>query len=136
VREREVEQQAGFLLAGKLVTDIPKTKPPDERDSDMIRAIIQGLMQEVRRDSLPEESEVWRGRQPNNAMAEFDPDELRLRCERCVVVVVRIEPSGWTAACCTMCWATSASGSASRELARKFNEVGTKAGTGKADYLE
>ena len=90
-RNKAVEQAGGFVLAGQLVTDIPKRTKPKRRDSELIASIIQRLVDAARLDPDLQEAGVWRGgRKPDDGLAPPFPAAAMIdRMRRCVVVVVR-----------------------------------------------
>jgi hypothetical protein len=53
-RRRQVELEAGFILAGQLIVDIPKQARMKCRQQRKITAIIQQLTDAARSGSLPE----------------------------------------------------------------------------------
>jgi hypothetical protein len=94
-RDKFAEEQCGFLLAGRLVTDIPKdTKEPSNEDQKLIGKIIQALLEEVRNDPHLQEVGIWRGGvKPDHRISPPFPDDLMIaRMKRCIVVGVRVDP--------------------------------------------
>lgn len=93
-RDRAAEKAGGFTLAGKLVTDIPRTKSPGEGDRQLISEIVEELTRRAKRDPDMEEANIWRGGgKPPDALEPPFPDAaMRERVKRCAVVVVRIDP--------------------------------------------
>ena len=82
------------VLAGKLVTDIPKNKKPNKRDTELVQHILDHILQSVRENPLIREVGIWRPEnQPQcSDHVSYDPEEVRRKAERCVVVVVRVDP--------------------------------------------
>jgi hypothetical protein len=89
-REKAVEKAGGFLLAGRLVTDLPKHEPPSESD---LRDVIELLIDGARRDPDMQEASLWLGGgKPADALASPFPEAAMLaRVKRCAVVVLRID---------------------------------------------
>jgi hypothetical protein len=84
---------AGFLLAGKLVTDIPKSRAPNEVDIEEIAAVVQRLIDTTRDWPDAVETGVWRdGSKPADGLSPpFPDDALNERVRRCVVVNIYID---------------------------------------------
>jgi hypothetical protein len=77
-RRRHVEQEAGFILAGQLIVDIPKGTKPKGRHKRMIAKIVQQLTAEAQSGHMPVDALVfgWRGGlKPPNAVDTHD-DEM------------------------------------------------------------
>ena len=93
-RDRVAEKAGGFTLAGKLVTDIPKTREPTESETSEITELINTLVQEAKRDPDMHEVGAWRsGAKPPDGLSPPFPDAaMRQRVERCAVIAVRIDP--------------------------------------------
>jgi hypothetical protein len=93
-RRRDIEQAYGFVLAGVLVTDIPKGRKPSEDDSGLISLITRSLVDEARLDPNLQEVGVWRGGvKPADGLSPPFPDALmQARMQRCNVIEVRVDP--------------------------------------------
>jgi hypothetical protein len=93
-RDKTTEEAYGFLLAGKLVTDIPKHKQPSEDDQQLIAELIQWLAQTAQRDPDLDEAGVWRDgvKPPDGLSPPFPDDAIQARVDRCLVVGVRVDP--------------------------------------------
>jgi len=91
-RDKAAEKAGGFILAGRLVTDIPKRERPSESDQRMISEIVECLTREAKRDPDMSEASIWRGGvKPANATPISDAAVIA-RMRRCAVVVVRVDP--------------------------------------------
>jgi hypothetical protein len=92
-REKWVEEANDFLLAGKLLTDIPHDAEPSEHDKTLITEFIQGLTSLVAREPDLEEAGAWRnGVKPPDGFAPPYPDDaVNERLKRCIVVGVRVD---------------------------------------------
>ena len=92
-RDKATEETCGFLLAGKLVTDIPKHNEPSERDQQLIGEIIQALTREAQRDPDLQQAGIWRGVKPPDGVGPAVPESAIIaRAKRCIVVGVRVDP--------------------------------------------
>ena len=92
-RERGVEEANGFLLAGKLLTDIPHGTEPSESDMQLITEIVRWLTDTVARAPDLQEAGAWRGEgKPSGGLSpRFPDDAVNERLERCIVVGVRVD---------------------------------------------
>jgi hypothetical protein len=92
-RDSIAEQEGGFLLAGVLLTDIPKGKI-EEADQRFIAFIIERLGQAFRAGSSIMSAGIWRtGEIPADAAnAPYPSDLISDRCEKCVSIIVRVQP--------------------------------------------
>ena len=94
-RRRDVELEAGFILAGQLVVDIPRTTKPKRRDQRMVYAIVQKLTAAASAGEMPADAIVygWRdGRRPDNADATLSNDALMQRwADSRIVIALRVE---------------------------------------------
>jgi hypothetical protein len=62
-RDEAAERADRFVLAGKLLTDIPNGETPSEDDNELIARIIHRLGEEAY-DAPTEEVGIWRGTRP------------------------------------------------------------------------
>lgn len=92
-REKWVEEANGFLLAGKILTDIPHGTEPSEDEKALITEFIQELTRLVARAPDLEEAGAWRnGVKPPDGFAPPYPDDaVNERLKRCIVVGVRVD---------------------------------------------
>jgi hypothetical protein len=62
-RRRSAELEAGFVLAGQLIVDLPKRRSLKPRHARQVGAIVQMLVAEARSRGLPEDGMVigWAG---------------------------------------------------------------------------
>ena len=64
-RNRTAEREGEFMLAGRLVTDIPKDDPEGfKRDEAFIKHMVGTLLDEVKHDPDLQEAGFWRIRTP------------------------------------------------------------------------
>ena len=76
-RQRDIEQEANFLLAGTLVVDIPQKKAKKPRNQQKVRAILRILMDMARAGTLPNGMFAgWQGKKPANSKAIIEDDAL------------------------------------------------------------
>jgi hypothetical protein len=94
VRDQAAEKVGGFILAGTLVTDIPKGKDPSKGESSEIAEVIERLMHELECDPEMPEASIWRGgvKPPDGLEPPFDGAAVLARVKRSAVVMVRIAP--------------------------------------------
>ena len=92
-RERGVEEANDFLLAGKLLTDIPHGAERSEDDIALISKLITELTALVAHEPDLEVAGVWRnGVKPPDGFAPPYPDDaVNERLKRCIVVGVRVD---------------------------------------------
>jgi hypothetical protein len=94
-RRRHVELEAGFILAGQLIVDIPKTKKPKERDRRMVMKIIQQLTAEAQSGRMPIDGLIfgWHGGvKPPNAVDTNDDAIMSAWADRSMIIGVRVDP--------------------------------------------
>lgn len=99
VRYPNLEQEAGFRLAGAIYTDIPWShtpQPPGATEREMMKIIVEQVMNPAPRDPSPVQAGVWRnGRKPDHGLdPPFPQDLLQTRAERCVVIPFQIDANG------------------------------------------
>jgi hypothetical protein len=72
LRRHDVELEAGFILAGQLVLDLPKTAEMSEQLSEMITAILEKITEMAQSGEIPDEAIVsgW----PNGHKPTVDTD--------------------------------------------------------------
>ncbi len=92
-RRRDIELEAGFILAGQLFVDIPKRAKLKGHHQRMLDSILKQLIRMAA--EMPDDAVIygWRdGCRPANADAITDNDELMAAWarDRCVVAV-RVE---------------------------------------------
>ena len=92
-RERGVEEANDFLLAGKLLTDIPHGAEPSEEDLQLIGEIIRELTDAFARAPDLNEAGAWRGegKPPGGLSPPYPDDAVNERLKRCIVVGVRVD---------------------------------------------
>jgi hypothetical protein len=88
------EREVGFLLAGLLITDLPKTTKPRGKDKKLIRRAIRQLTEVARENLDMSQAGIWRtGKRPADGMEPPFSDALMAeRIKRCVCIEVRIDP--------------------------------------------
>jgi len=96
-RRRHVELEAGFILAGQLIVDIPKpkgTKKLKRRHQRLIEGIIQQLTARARSGLMPDDALVWGwhgGARPPNAVDTSNDAIIAAWAKRSVVIGVRVD---------------------------------------------
>jgi len=89
-RNKSVEN-AGFRLAGKLVTNVPTWAERTKTDVEMVEAIIRSLVNATRDNPDIQEAGFWRGAVPWDALdPPFPVAQVLERMRRCVVLEVRV----------------------------------------------
>jgi hypothetical protein len=96
LRERAAEEAAAFILAGRLVTDIPKYNVPSESDQRLITDTLEGVMHLARGDPELEAACAWRSSElpPDALSATFPAAAGNERVKCCGVVAMRIDRNG------------------------------------------
>jgi hypothetical protein len=94
-RDKTAEETGGFMLAGKLLTDISKHTKPSAGDQQLISELVGHLTRAAERDPHMDRASIWRsGVKPSDALVEgpaFDA-AISVRLKRCIVVGVRVDP--------------------------------------------
>jgi hypothetical protein len=96
MRRRDIERENGFILAGQLIVDIPRSrKKPKRREQQMITEIVQLLSANAQSGQMPDDAVVYGwpgGCRPANAV-DVDNDALMASwAKERIVIVVRIDP--------------------------------------------
>ena len=97
-RNKTAEREGGFLLAGRLVTDIEKGDDDGlKRDKPLIDHIIGTIIDGVKGDPDLQWAGIWRD--PENRPADrytlpYPDGPMKARIDRCIMFEVRIEPGG------------------------------------------
>jgi len=95
VRRRDVELEGGYILAGQLIVDIPKTKKLKKRDEQEIHRIIERLTADVPR-MPPDEAAVvfgWRGGvRPPSAVDTTNDKIMGAWAQRSLTIGLRVDP--------------------------------------------
>ena len=98
-REKLVEDANDFLLAGKILTNIPHGKEPSENEKALITEFIQELTRLVARKPDLEEAGAWRnGVKPPDGFAPPYPDGEAHGGVRMLARQGKLQSSGRTAA--------------------------------------
>jgi hypothetical protein len=96
-RQRDIEQEANFLLAGILIVDILKKKAHKPRNQQQVSALMQALVDMARAGTLPDGmSAGWpEGQKPANSKAIIEDEELlKAWSKDLFCAVVRVEDTG------------------------------------------
>jgi hypothetical protein len=97
-RRRDVELEAGFILAGQLIVDIPKKGNMTKlkrRDQRMVNEIIQKLTDECRSGRMSADALIygWQGGvRPANAVDTSNEEIMTAWVKRSIVIGVRVDP--------------------------------------------
>jgi hypothetical protein len=93
-RRRDIELEAGFVLAGQLIIDIPKRPKPKRCHALLVERIVGELCARARERSLPDGLVIgWRdGPKPPNAVNVGDDAIMAAWAQRSVVVGVWVGP--------------------------------------------
>jgi hypothetical protein len=95
-RRRDIEHEAGLILAGHLIVDVPKSrKKPKQREQQMIVEIVQRLTAQAQSGQMPDDAIVYGwpgGCRPANAV-DVDNDALMASwAKERLVIGVRVDP--------------------------------------------
>jgi hypothetical protein len=93
-RLRHIEIEAGLILAGTLVVDLPKDREPKRKQKRMVNDIVQQLIMAARAGQLGDETFGWRdGRRPDNADAFVKSEEAKASWANTHLnIAVRVDP--------------------------------------------
>ena len=94
-RRSHIEREAGFILAGHLIVDIPKTKKLRGRDQRMINQFIQRLTTDAQSGSMPADALVFGSHgdvKPPKAVDTKNDAIMSAWAARSVSITVRIDP--------------------------------------------
>jgi hypothetical protein len=98
-RRRDIELEAGFVLAGSLIVDIPKRAKAAKlkrRHERMITNIVEQLIDMARSGQMPDDAIIFgwpRGIRPTNADDIVDNDKLMAAWAReRIQIAIRIDP--------------------------------------------
>jgi hypothetical protein len=92
-RRADIEREAGFVLAGQLVTDIPVGSKIRKADRRLIAQLIRQLVKLKRNDPWLHETGLWprhSSKPPDGLSPPFDDELMRARCRRCIVIAIRV----------------------------------------------
>jgi hypothetical protein len=89
-----IEREAGFILAGQLIVDLPKGAKPNKRNTRLVEKIIDHLLESAESWTLGSGVTVgWRDDQkPENAVREDDDAALTAWASTRLVIGVRVDP--------------------------------------------
>jgi hypothetical protein len=95
-RRHDIELEAGFILAGRLIIDLPKQLKLKRRQQRMLTDIIQQLTHRAQSGQMPDDAIVlgWRdGYRPPNADDNISNDELMASWAKDrLTIAVRVDP--------------------------------------------
>jgi len=94
-RRRNIELEAGFVLAGQLVVDIRKGEKLKPRHEQLIGSIIQYLCQWAQSGEMPEDAIIYgwpNGKRPPDADQTIDDDALMAAWAKDrMIIAVRVD---------------------------------------------
>jgi hypothetical protein len=97
-RRRDIELEAGFILAGQLIVDLPNEGEVTQHEQEMVSAIVQQLTAAAQSGELSDANDLvvgWRspdGCPPENA-ADIDDDALMSSWAKDrLAITVRVDP--------------------------------------------
>jgi hypothetical protein len=94
VRRRDIEREMGFILAGRLVIDIPKRKTPNRRQQRLINESVQELIEAAVSGQWPDGAVVYGwpgGCKPTNAVDVNDDAVMAAWAKEHMVVELRVD---------------------------------------------
>jgi hypothetical protein len=98
VRRHDIELEAGFILAGRLIVDLPNEGEATQHEQEMVSAIVQQLTADAQSGKLSDANDLvvgWRspdGCPPENA-ADIDDDALMASWAKDrLAITVRVDP--------------------------------------------
>jgi hypothetical protein len=94
-RQHHVETEAGFVLAGLLIVDLPESSKMSNEEVCLLGEIVQQLGELAESGKMPDDAIVtgWRGgRKPSNAVDTNDDALMSAWAERSIGIVLRIQP--------------------------------------------
>ena len=98
-RQRHVEIEADFDLAGLLIVDLPKSAVLSDDEQCLVKQILNRLIELRQSDKLPDDVLLfgWRnGRKPPNAVNTKDSTLMSAWAERSLRIVLRLDQDGDT----------------------------------------
>jgi hypothetical protein len=95
-RQHDIELEAGFILAGYLVVDLPQEEELTEDQQQMLVAIIRHLTDGAQSGRMPADALVygWHGGggRPGNAVDTGNDEVMAAWARDCLRIAVRIDP--------------------------------------------
>jgi hypothetical protein len=90
IRDRQVEVETGYGLAGKLVTSYPKSAEPNNSE---VTAVIQELTRRARSGEMPHDAvaRCWVRGKPHNATEPTDAEMVTWAKDH-IIIEVRADP--------------------------------------------
>jgi hypothetical protein len=94
-RRSHVEREAGFILAGQLIVDIPNRKKPKRREQRLVTEIVQRLTAAAQSGQMPDDALIygWPGGCRPAKAVDVDDDALMASWAKDRAVIgVRVDP--------------------------------------------
>jgi hypothetical protein len=95
-RRRDIELEAGFVLAGQLIVDIPAETELEGHHKQMLESIIKQLGEMATANQMPDDAAIFgwpNGQRPVGADAIMDDNKLMSAwAARSICIAVRIDP--------------------------------------------
>jgi hypothetical protein len=93
-RQRNIEIEGNFTLAGVLVTPFPKGKEPKKREKKAIKLVIDELLRAAQEGSLGDVTNIWadKAKHPNAIETPIPDDVMERWMSTHFVVIVRVDP--------------------------------------------
>jgi hypothetical protein len=97
IRRRNIEFEAGFILAGQMIVDIPKSEKPTEHQQQVIAKVIRRLTDDAQSGRMPEDAILYgwpasEASRPANAIDIDDDAVMANWAKDRVVIGVRVDP--------------------------------------------
>jgi hypothetical protein len=94
LRDFDAEKAGNFMLAGHLVTDLPKDSEPSDETKKFVNGLLVDLAKKAKSDPDLYEATIWRpDNRPANAIDADSPEAqaaLDDKIRRCIVMVIGI----------------------------------------------
>jgi hypothetical protein len=99
-RRHDIELEAGFILAGMLIVDLPRKVELTENEQQMVGAILQKLTDAAQSGRMPADALVygWHGGgRPPDAVDTGNDEMMAAWARDCLTIGVRVDPrnDGW-----------------------------------------
>ena len=94
-RRRDIEMEAGLILAGQLIVGVPKQQATKKKHKGRIMAIIERLVTAAQSGQMPDNAVIygWPGNaRPANAVDVHNDAVMKAWAERMTIIALKIDP--------------------------------------------